>query len=36
MGATDKRNMFFSLTEAGKLKLADLKNNMPAIPNLLA
>jgi len=36
MGATDKRNMFFTLTEAGKLKLAQIKEHMPVIPSLLA
>lgn len=35
LGAADKRNMFFKLTEAGKVKLAEIKSNMPSIPALL-
>jgi len=35
LGATDKRNMFFTLTDSGKLKLTEIKAKMPAIPDQL-
>lgn len=35
LGTNDKRNMFFSLTEAGKLQLETIKSNEIVIPAIM-
>ena len=35
LGETDKRNMFFTLSDIGNSKLAEIKQRIPDIPELL-